>query len=96
MSVFPMMMSLVGSLTVAYSSENRCMSLTEDLANLAAQMQSRIPEDIKAVVEQAAIDLVNSEIGDLALKVGDTISPFVLPNEIGKSLNRAATGRILG
>ncbi|GAB4334286.1 MAG: peroxiredoxin-like family protein [Leptolyngbyaceae cyanobacterium] len=62
------------------------MSLTDDLADLAAQTHSMIPEDIKAVMEQAGVDLLNSGIVDRSLQTGDTIPAFVLPNAIGKPI----------
>ncbi|MEB3336428.1 MAG: peroxiredoxin-like family protein [Leptolyngbyaceae bacterium] len=63
------------------------MSLTNDLANLAAQVQTMIPEPVRTVMEQASIDLVNAGIGDRSLQVGDVIPSFVLPNAIGTSID---------
>jgi peroxiredoxin len=60
------------------------VSLTDDLTHLAAQTRTMLPEDVREVMEQAGIDLINSGIVDRALNVGDTIPSFVLPNAIGK------------
>ncbi|MBF2017277.1 MAG: AhpC/TSA family protein [Rivularia sp. T60_A2020_040] len=60
------------------------MNLTEDLVNLAVQIESQMPEDVKVLMEQAAIDLLNSGISDISLQAGDRIPSFVLPNAIGK------------
>lgn len=62
------------------------MSLTDDLAHLAAQTRAMLPEEVREVMEQAEIDLINSGIVERALKVGDTIPSFSLPNAIGKSI----------
>ncbi|NJR58687.1 MAG: redoxin domain-containing protein [Cyanobacteria bacterium CRU_2_1] len=63
------------------------MNLTDALAELAAQIHSMLLEDVRDVMEQAVIDLINSGIADRALKVGDTIPSFVLPNAIGQSID---------
>lgn len=63
------------------------MSLTDDLANLAAQTFAMLPEDIREVMEQTGISLSNSGIVDRALNVGDPIPSFVLPNAIGQSID---------
>lgn len=63
------------------------MSLTDDLANLAAQTFAMLPEDIREVIEQTGISLSNSGIVDRALNVGDPIPSFVLPNAIGQSID---------
>ncbi|MDV2992223.1 MAG: hypothetical protein N4J56_001877 [Chroococcidiopsis sp. SAG 2025] len=47
------------------------MNLTEDLVNLSVQMESKMPEDIKILMEQAAIDLIESGISDRTLQEGD-------------------------
>ncbi|PMB25559.1 peroxiredoxin-like family protein [Fischerella thermalis] len=60
------------------------MNLTEDLVNLAVQMESQMPEDVKVLMEQAAIDLLNSGISDNCLKAGDRIPSFILPNAIAQ------------
>ncbi|MBE9214692.1 AhpC/TSA family protein [Plectonema cf. radiosum LEGE 06105] len=60
------------------------MNLTEDLVNLAVQIESKMPEEIKVLMEQAAIDLLNSGISDNSLQEGDTIPSFTLPNAIGE------------
>lgn len=57
------------------------MSLTNDLANLAAQNQLMLSEETKAVMEQAGIDLENSGILDRSLQQGDTIPNFALPKK---------------
>jgi peroxiredoxin len=62
------------------------MTLTEDLANLSAQMQSKVPEDVQQMMEQAGLDLLNYGILDRTLKEGDKIPNFSLPNAIGKSI----------
>ena len=63
------------------------MNLTEDLVNLSVQMESKMPEDVKILMEQAAIELIESGISDRALQAGDTIPNFVLPNATGKSVD---------
>lgn len=63
------------------------MNLNEELVNLSVQMKSKMPEDVKILMEQATIDLVESGISDRALQAGDTIPNIVLPNAVGKSVD---------
>ncbi|MEA5574630.1 peroxiredoxin-like family protein [Calothrix sp. UHCC 0171] len=63
------------------------MNLTEDLVNLAVQMESQMPAEVKVLMEQAAIDLLNSGISDNSLKAGDRIPSFALPNAIAELVN---------
>lgn len=60
------------------------MTLTEDLANLSAQMQSKIPEDVQQIIGQAGLDLLTAGILDRPLRESDKIPNFSLPNAIGK------------
>jgi hypothetical protein len=55
------------------------MNLTEDLVNLSVEMESKMPEDVKILMEQAAIELIESEIVDFALQAGDIIPNFFYP-----------------
>lgn len=63
------------------------MSLTQDLANLTDQMQSMFPENVKSVMMQTAQDLLNSGIADQALRVGEKIPHFVLPNAVNQLID---------
>lgn len=63
------------------------MSLTEDLANLAVEIESMLPEDAKGAMEKFGIDLLNSGIIDHSLREGDKIPNFILPNAIGQSVD---------
>ncbi len=60
------------------------MSLTHDLAHLAAQNRSALPEDLRTVMEQARLNLTRSGAFDRSLQPGNPIPSFVLPNAIGK------------
>jgi peroxiredoxin len=63
------------------------MKLTETLANLAAEMQFKLPEEVKAFMNQAGINLVNSGILDQSLREGDKLPNFILPNAFEKLIN---------
>ena len=62
------------------------MSLTRDLIDLRRQLRAQQPDNIKAVMDKATVDLVNSGIGDRALKVGEIAPNFTLPNAVGKDI----------
>jgi peroxiredoxin len=63
------------------------MKLTENLANLAAEMQFKLPEEVKAFMNQAGINLVNSGILEQSLREGDKLPNFILPNAFEKLIN---------
>jgi peroxiredoxin len=60
------------------------MNLTQELQQLQQKLRSNHPENIKAVMKQATQDLINDKIADSALKTGDTIPNFTLPNALEK------------
>lgn len=62
------------------------MSLTRDLIDLRHQLRAKQPDNIKAVMDKATVDLANSGIGDRALKVGEIAPNFTLPNAVGKDI----------
>ncbi|NJR65292.1 MAG: AhpC/TSA family protein [Leptolyngbyaceae cyanobacterium CRU_2_3] len=63
------------------------MSLTSNLANLAAQNHSAVPENIRIVMDQARSNLINSGVFDRYLQVGDIIPSVILPNATGKLID---------
>lgn len=60
------------------------MNLTQELQQLQQKLRSNHPENIKAVMKQATQDLINRKIADSALKTGDIIPNFTLPNALEK------------
>ncbi|NMF84249.1 peroxiredoxin-like family protein [Nodosilinea sp. P-1105] len=60
------------------------MTLTQDLANLAAQMQTQLPEAAKAEMAKAAQNLLESGIADNSLSTGDRIPEITLPDATGQ------------
>jgi len=62
------------------------MSLTQDLANLSAQVRDRIPAEAQAAMGKATEDLINSGVLDRSLKTGDRAPNFTLPNAVGKTV----------
>lgn len=62
------------------------MTLTQEINTLRQQIQAKMPEDTKAVMDQAMEDLVNTGLADRSLKVGDKVSNFSLPNAVGKTV----------
>lgn len=63
------------------------MSLTEDLASFSAQSASKIPPEVKAVMQQAARELASSGIVNHSLRIGDKIPDVILPNVIGETVS---------
>lgn len=59
------------------------MSLQQELANLKADLQTKIPADVFSRFDQSVDDLVSAGVGNAAPKVGDHISDFVLSNQSG-------------
>ncbi|NEQ46851.1 MAG: AhpC/TSA family protein [Leptolyngbya sp. SIOISBB] len=59
------------------------MTLTQDLANLAAQNADRIPAAAQAVMAQAGADIAQLGIEDQSLKTGDRLPEFTLTNALG-------------
>lgn len=62
------------------------MSLTHDLATLAEQIKSKLPEDVKATMAKAGEDIAKLGIEDRSLKVGEAIPMVTLPNALGESI----------
>lgn len=59
------------------------MTLTQDLANLAAQNADKIPTAAQAVMAQAGADVAQLGIEDRSLKTGDRLPEFTLNNALG-------------
>ena len=62
------------------------MSLTQDLADLAAQNAQKIPAEAQAVMARAGDDLAQLGIENNSLKTGDRLPEFTLTNAVGKSV----------
>lgn len=62
------------------------MELTKNLQQLQAEIQTQLPEDAKAKMNKAVVDLANSDIVDNSLKVGEKVPNFSLPNAVGKTV----------
>ena len=62
------------------------MSLTQDLADLAAQNAQKIPAEAQAVMARAGDDLAKLGLEDNSLKTGDRLPEFTLKNAVGKSV----------
>ncbi|MEM9006863.1 MAG: peroxiredoxin-like family protein [Cyanobacteria bacterium P01_F01_bin.86] len=62
------------------------MSLTQDLAQFAAQMQEKLPDDVKTAMAKAGDDIAQLGIEDRSLKVGDKIPAIKLPNAVGATV----------
>lgn len=60
------------------------MGLTQDLENLTAQVAEQLPDEVKQQLTAAAADLAKAEITDNALKQGDQVPDFTLPNATGQ------------
>ncbi|MGB3189179.1 MAG: peroxiredoxin-like family protein [Limnoraphis sp.] len=62
------------------------MNLTQELQNLQNKLRANNAEDIKAVMDQATEYLVKSGLVEKALKVGDQVPNFQLPNAVGETV----------
>ena len=62
------------------------MSLTQELAQFAAQMREKLPEDVQATMAKAGHDVAQLKIEDRSLKVGGTIPVLTLPNAVGETV----------
>ncbi len=60
------------------------MFLTQELEQLRQQLRANHPENFKAVMDGATQDLINTKIAESALKKGDPIPDFTLPNAVEK------------
>ncbi|NET28117.1 peroxiredoxin-like family protein [Okeania sp. SIO1I7] len=60
------------------------MELTKNLQELQAKIQAQLPEDAKAKMNKAVVNLANSDIVDNSLKLGEKVPNFSLPNAVGK------------
>ena len=62
------------------------MTLTQDLINLRNQLVANHSDEAKATMNKATEDLLNSNIIEQTLKVGEQVPNFTLPNAIGKEV----------
>ncbi len=62
------------------------MSLTQDLAQFAAQMREKLPADVQAAMAKASDEIAQLGIEDRSLKVGDMIPSVTLPNAVGATV----------
>ncbi len=63
------------------------MTLTQELQHLREQFKANQPEKVKAIMDQATQDLINSGIAETALKVGDRSPDFSLANAVGQPVD---------
>ncbi|MEM7760977.1 MAG: peroxiredoxin-like family protein [Cyanobacteria bacterium P01_A01_bin.40] len=62
------------------------MNLTQELNEYKAKFKTSQPEEIKAVMAQATTDLINTQLAENSLRVGDKIPNFTLPNAVGEEV----------
>ena len=62
------------------------MNLTQELEEFKAKFKSSQPEEIKTVMAQATTDLINTQLAENSLDVGDKIPNFTLPNALGEEV----------
>lgn len=65
------------------------MSLAEKLDQIRAGGAKRIPEERRAIMQRATQDLRESGIMNKAIRPGDPLPPFVLPNADGLDVRSA-------
>ena len=60
--------------------------LTEQINEQLAQVRTKVPADILATMVQATADLEQQRLADHALKVGDRLPDFQLPDATGQTI----------
>jgi hypothetical protein len=65
------------------------MTLKEQLDELKAKSAARVPPETREVMRRAVEDLRRSGLADRALKVGDRVPDFTLPDEDGRPVRLA-------
>lgn len=63
------------------------MALAENLRKISESSKEKIPEEARKKMKQATEELKNSAAADKALKKGDPLPPFVLPNMEGETVS---------
>lgn len=63
------------------------MNLTELLAERKANNLKKIPTNISEIMEQSTQLLLEKSLSNNALKVGETLPEFSLPNALGKTIS---------
>ncbi|MEM8673014.1 MAG: peroxiredoxin-like family protein [Cyanobacteria bacterium P01_G01_bin.67] len=62
------------------------MNLTQELNEFKAKFKTSQPEEIKTVMAKATTDLINTQLAENSLDVGDKIPNFTLPNAVGEEV----------
>jgi len=63
------------------------MALAEKLREVSEGSKDKIPKETRDKMKQATEELQRSGAADKALKKGDPLPPFVLPNMEGKTVS---------
>ncbi|MGG8495825.1 peroxiredoxin-like family protein [Tenacibaculum sp. TC6] len=74
------------------------MNLVEELKNKKEAASKNIPKDIWDVMVRSTQDLIAKNLSDNALKVGDTMLDFELPNAVGNTISlsdKLAKGKVI-
>lgn len=66
------------------------MTLTQDLANLRDRLRANHSDDIKATMDRATEELVDSGLVNRSLAVGATVPNFTLPDATGQEVELAS------
>ncbi|MGD1712136.1 peroxiredoxin-like family protein [Hydrocoleum sp. CS-953] len=63
------------------------MNLTENLQQLQTEIEAKLPEDAKAKMQKAVVDLSDSGIINNSLKIGEKVPEFSLQNAVGNAVD---------
>jgi len=66
------------------------MTLTQDLANLRDRLRANHSDDMKATMDRATEELVDSGLVNRSLAVGATVPNFTLPDATGQEVELAS------
>ena len=62
------------------------MTLTQDLINLRNKLVANHSDEIKTIMNKATQELLNSNIIEQTLQVGEEVPNFTLPNAVGRAV----------
>ena len=60
--------------------------LIDDINSYREEFSKNVPELIQSKIQSAIEDLESLELSKEALKVGDVVKDFTLPNAVGKNI----------
>ncbi|MEL6438329.1 MAG: peroxiredoxin-like family protein [Cyanobacteria bacterium J06621_8] len=63
------------------------MNLTQELDEFKSKFKASQPEEVKATMAQTTTDLINTQLAEKSLSVGEKFPDFTLPNAVGEKVS---------